>query len=86
MQVDISDETIVQGLVSRMNLKTLQRVQSFIQDRINYFNDLSTISLSHLERKLASENKISCIKSIRERTGLGLRESKWLMDNYLDSL
>lgn len=82
MAMQLSDEDIVVGLVQRMDLHTLRRVKREVQGRINMFLELST-QLTEVERQLAVENKISCVKAIRARTGLGLRESKWVMDSYL---
>jgi len=47
---------------------------------------LSSEQIEKIEEELNAENKIEAVKQVRELTGLGLKESKDLVDSHIQRL
>ena len=47
---------------------------------------LSSEQIERIEEELNAENKIQAVKLVREFTGLGLKESKELVDEHIKKL
>ena len=69
--------TAIQSL-SDIDLGMLRRfVNDAFESRVRFFN-----GLTEEERQLLTSSKLDCIKAVRRRTGLGLADSKELVERW----